>query len=257
MGASVSSNEPTEPPPLLDPVSWKSRENMSEDDKIVQQEQIRKALSTFTPGGPIYMRLFGAGCCAAGIAETVLRWLAGSTNKGDFMADGYLIFFCLVGLLLEFPHFNATFFFSLEYWIKCLSRAWGKGIFYLILSGYESRHWNFLGRIIGACMLALGLLYLLFSKFAAMKMSNIRQNFKSYLDGSWSAATVAFDTADENRDGKLSLIEYQKVSEELGAPMTLPEVYIFMNFMDKDKDGFVSRKEFKAWYYQKHLPTWL
>jgi len=54
----------------------------------------------------------------------------------------------------------------------------------------------------------------------------------------------AFNDADKNNDGFLSMDEYIRVFHEHGVNITAEEVAIYFSTKDKDRDGLISYDEF-------------
>ncbi len=62
----------------------------------------------------------------------------------------------------------------------------------------------------------------------------------------------SFDRFDEDGNGKIDLIEYRKLLEEMGSGLGRAEAEAAFDSIDRDENGLIDFEEFFVWWNREH-----
>jgi len=217
---------------------------VDEDMPILWEEkkvQDGKRLILKTAGNmPLRLLLF-IGC--VGTAVILFIGMFSANNVFEFVQDIWTVLFCLSLATVEiFWWTHVPRFLVLRLRLKLvqsfnfLTRAWGKGMLALYIGSIMMAKWEFLDIISGIYMLTVGVLLIMFGRYAEWKLRQLR------------AKHISFASMDKNDDGRVDIQELHEAANKAGQTMTDSELYLAFALLDTDGDGVVSVKEFEHYF---------
>jgi len=181
---------------------------------------------------------------SVGTAVILIFGLLGAlSNVFTFVQDIYTIIFCLTLALVEMCwwswaprllvlHLRLKLFKKFNF----LTRAWGKGMLTIYIGSIMLAKWEFFDIISGIYMLAIGVLFIIYGRFAERKMKRLK------------GQAISFASVDRNNDGKIDMQELQATATAAGMPMSSCELYLAFALLDTNGDGVVSVEEFQDYF---------
>lgn len=189
---------------------------------------------------PLRLLLF-IGC--VGTAVILFIGIFSTTNVFQFVQDIWTIVFCLSLATIEmFWWTHVPRFLVLRVRLELLqsftflTRAWGKGMLALYIGSIMMAKWELFDIISGIYMVTVGVLLIMFGRYAEWKMRKLR------------AKHVSFASMDKNDDGRIDIQELHEAAKKAGQPMTDSELYLAFALLDTDGNGAVSVKEFEHYF---------
>lgn len=201
------------------------------------------------------------GASSAAILALLNFWLTALTHPWDLLDTILLLIFSLSAAIVEATSFGSCcccgcfvrLRFKIEYWAKFFSRAWGKFIVYeLIASFLLTWRAGLVWIVVGIFNTIIGLSYLFYSIYGSWKLKGVRKHaLRIYRDH----FEDLFDEVDVDGDNYLNPHEIDLLADRLGLSLSPNEIQVMVNFLDTDRDGKISVKEFKMWFEENKLPT--
>lgn len=211
--------------------------------------KVGAALSSLSAklGGHYAIRTLGVFGSICTIVLCVFSCLGDVLLPWNLVIDIYISFFCLCLLTLELAEsfaFLRKFRLKVEFWARLLTRAWGKAFIYLLIGVSALAKFSLFWLIDGGSMIVIGLMHCAYSYRTTKIIEKIRDKARLQFHDDWDNTLQKFD---ENQDGVLSHEEIEELIKTLDVPVDINEVHVITNFLDRDRDGKVSIKEFKDW----------
>lgn len=230
-----------------------------------QTASFREGFSLVTVLGSYSIRFLGfIASSAALVLGLTSLWHTILMHPLDLGDNMLLVIISMTASMIELTSFKlcncvccVRLRFSIEHWAKFLTRAWGKFIIYELIASLlvSWRTWhNIPETSVGLANAAIGMLYMFYSIYGSVKLRAIK---KEAMEVYQKHFEDLFEKADENRDGYLSPNELDILVETLGLNLSPNEIQVMVNYLDEDRDGKISLAEFKMWYEQNKLPTFL
>lgn len=138
-----------------------------------------------------------------------------------------------------------------EYWVRVLTRVWGRGLFYLVLGTMQCTQRTLVELACGAGLMAVGCMSLCVSRAASAKLARAQRKMASFRVTDETIIREVFDRHDRDNSGHLDEIELASVALELGAELTGNELVAAFAAIDVDGDRGISFDEFKAWWLRE------
>jgi len=212
--------------------------------------------------GHFSLRFMGfLGASTAAVLALINIWQIALTRPWDLLDTILLFMFSFATAIIETTSFVSLsccgccvrLRFKIEFWAKFLSRAWGKFIVYaLIASLLLTWHADLFWIITGIFNTIVGVAYFFYSIYGSRKLKGVkREALKLYKDH----FEDLFDEVDVNGDGYLNPYEMDLLADKLGLTLSANEIQVMLNYLDTDRDGKISIKEFKIWFEENKLPT--
>lgn len=138
----------------------------------------------------------------------------------------------------------------LEFWIRCLARMWGRGLFYMFLGSinFAQKDASWFDWIVGIYMLVVGTLCFCLGRAAANKLSNVNTRLGGGSGKNEESIRNAFAQYDTNNNDEISASELSNLFRALGENMSGQEFRAALDYLDTDHSGTISYSEFKQWY---------
>lgn len=218
------------------------------------KEAVRKnadSIKRWITDGPLALRVLCFLACTASAAVACLQMLSSLLNPFSFIVSAYAAVFAIMGMVLEVKTLFCTRYCKarLDYWLRILSRVWGRGLFYLLVAGMQFTQKSLLGYACGAALLFCAVLSLAVSRAASKKLAALHNRLVAgFGDKSPGGVRAAFDRADSNKDDALDAVEFAQVASSLGTELTNDELEAVFGLLDSDRSGTISFQEFEAWW---------
>jgi len=219
---------------------------VSDQHRKVREEsqQIRNWLSE----GPWQLR---AVCFLACAGSTVASFMMVLGAPSKFLLTAYAGLLSFLGAVMEVKAVMCTRRCKArtEYWIRMLSRVWGRGVFYLLIASMQLVQGSLFGFLAGAAMAFAGGFSLFVSHNASKKINELHKGLvKQYGVRDTERVREAFRAVDKDGSGALSPTELAGVAVSLGAELTSDELAAVFAMLDADRDGKIEFDEFNAWW---------
>ena len=177
--------------------------------------------------------------------------VAGQQEFNQVLIRCFLIFFALVIIAIESPHFKLTRSVQLKlfFWHRTLSRMWGRAWFYLFVAilSFEGFTDSALATaIVGLYLLFISIVSFVFSKLAAAKYNRMYIFIASGSEGEELDAKLEakYDQlAEANQEGKVGAAEITKLATEAGRELSNAERHAVQAFLDESCSGYVIKED--------------
>jgi len=169
----------------------------------------------------------------------------------NYVINAFILVFSLILVVFEFPK-DLTCLQSLrnwfERWAKAFARLVGRGLFYVFLGTIMITVYGWLGWIIGALLIAVGVISLIIGIMLSMKLRDKRNELQTRFGNDFSRIQEQFNRFDTDGNGLINSVEFAAMCHGLGLNLTDSERDYALDLLDKDRDGAIDVYEFAAWF---------
>lgn len=187
--------------------------------------------------------------------------MALTLSPAEVLADIYGILGCLLILAAEFSRKSNRFGIRamLHYYIRFIEFSAGRGMMQMFVASLcvSLRNlMNLIKFIPGVALLLCGTLNIIWGTYAACKLNAMLARLHD-VEGDLNAKTMTeqldlierkFEALDKRGDGLLTIDDLREAVAELNLLMDEIELLAVFEYLDKDRNGFISKDEFEAWW---------
>jgi len=200
-----------------------------------------------TLGGSTAVRTFAVIINLATCVLAVFSIVWDILKPWNFVIDLYIFLLCAMLLTIElaqaFPILKA-YKVKVEFWVRLLTRAWGKGLMLMLVGLLGVTKGGLFWILDGVFLLLIGGLYFLNSYNASKKLKQAQEKAREHFSDNWLAMVKKYDL---NNDGEFDIQEISRIVQDLNIEMSLNEIQLVANYLDRNNNGNVSTEEFKDW----------
>merc|ERR1719502_434950 len=112
-------------------------------------------LRKFLMEGPAILKGYCFVTCCACLVVAIFQMFGDLINPFAFIVSLYAALFALIGMILEGTYLICTkgIRARIEYWLRLLARAWGRGLFYLLVAGMQFAQGSVGGYLVGIALI--------------------------------------------------------------------------------------------------------
>jgi len=189
----------------------------------------------------------GVALFVACILDTVFS----SSSFNQVLIRFFLVFFAIVIMAVESPHFKLTRSLQLRlfFWHRTLSRMWGRAWFYMFVAilSFEGFTDSALATaLVGIYLLCISIASFVFSKLAATKYNRMFTFIAAGAEGEALDANLSAkydELAESTSEGKVGAIEITKLATEAGRELSNAERHAVQAFLDESCNGYVVKED--------------
>ena len=124
-----------------------------------------------------------------------------------------------------------------------LKFIWGRGVLYSLAGTLQATQGSLMDLIVGLYVMAVGLVFIVLGYITAQKLASVgRRSFPT------STLRNKFRAADTDRSGKLDLVQFSALLDDLDIPLSRREKEIAFLYLDTADCGTLTFDEFNAWF---------
>jgi len=209
-----------------------------------------KSCSDYIAEVPIqWLSILGAIWMASG---AILNMVFSGGSPSVVILDGYMVFFGLIMLCVQFPKFPGYDWTSpirkkIEKWALFMATLWGRGMFFIFVAFMCLAESSTIRILMGISVIMLGFLSLFAGRIAAGKFNRINEYAQAGKEGDELVMQLK-GLARELTQGTGSLKEehFRQLGIRAGRRLTNAELHAIFAFFDRDRNGEVSVDTFVA-----------
>jgi len=173
------------------------------------------------------------------------------TSPFAYILNAYVTFFSFILVVFEFPK---SFFLLeslrnwFEKWLKAFARLVGRGLFYIFLGSIVLMGYGFVGYILGAIIIVVGIGSIFIGIMLSRKLRALRSDLQTRFGNDFDRIEAQFRRFDTDGDGFVDSTEFGAMCAALGLHLTPTERDYALNLLDRDRNGLIDIYEFSAWF---------
>jgi len=195
------------------------------------------------------LSLVGGGC--AGLLDAIME-IDRETSFAEILVNLYAILIGILTISLEIPNLQCTKWAAelVDHNIRVLRFLWGRGLMYmlgglliLVQVWVESDFLTTAFAVIGGYTLVVGMCCYILGLYLQCQLNGIKDQLEDEAN-----IEERFQQCDLDSNGELDSTQFPRFLESFGLHLGHNELVATIRELDVDKNGKISKEEFKQWY---------